>query len=249
MTATDDRPTPEPHATDVSAALERAATTPVPEDDRGIAGDVRAVVENAISAVGRAGTISAAGLADAVEGAGRSLSRRAVDKAIDDVPAVGDRKRLANALADRPATPFIASGTAAAVSSRILRRVGPLRFLTRRTPAFLLASAVPALVASVSRGADELGLVAAHLHERAIESGVDPDRDRVRRVAVQLVEGVEVDPDIEPGYGPLAVAWLRRAARSVMPFTSGIATKDPEGLATAASKVDPRRLAVAAKEV
>jgi hypothetical protein len=35
------------------------------------------------------------------------------------------------------------------------------------------------------------------------------------------------------------VRWLRRAARAALPFTAGVATADPEGLATAAAAVDP----------
>lgn len=220
-------------------------TTPAdraPGDDRGVAGDARELVENAISAVGRAGVTSAAGIADAVEGAGRSLARRMVSSALTEPRHVPDRKQLAEALAERPGTPFLASGTAAAVASRILRRVGPLKFIGRRMPAFLLASAVPALVASVQRGADELGLVAAHLAARARAEGIEPDPERLRRVAVQVATGTPVDPEVEPRHGPLAVGWLRRAARAVMPFSSGVATKDPEGLARAAVAVDVRTL-------
>jgi len=205
--------------------------------------DVRELVENAVGAVGRAGVTSAAGVADAVEGAGRSLARRVVSGALTQPRAVPDRKRLAEALAERPATPFLASGTAAAVASRILRRVAPLRFMTRRMPAFLLASAVPAFVASVQRGADELGLVASHLAGRARAEGIEPDPERLRRVAVQVATGAPVDPEVEPRHGPLAVRWLRRAARAVMPFSSGVATADPEGLARAAVAVDVRSLA------
>jgi hypothetical protein len=109
---------------------------------------------------------------------------------------------------------------------------------------WLLATAVPTLVASVTRGADELGMVAAHLIHRARAEGIEPDLERVRRAAVQIVSHRTVDPDSEPSHGALAVQWLRRAARAVLPFTSGIATADPEGLAAAASELDPRTLAV-----
>jgi hypothetical protein len=39
------------------------------------------------------------------------------------------------------------------------------------------------------------------------------------------------------------VAWLRRAFRAALPFTAGVATSDPEGLAAAAADVDPTLLA------
>jgi hypothetical protein len=66
-------------------------------------------------------------------------------------------------------------------------------------------------------------------------------------VAVQIVSHRIVDPDTEPSHGALAVQWLRRAVRAALPFTSGIATADPEGLAAAASDFDPRQLAAPAR--
>jgi hypothetical protein len=60
---------------------------------------------------------------------------------------------------------------------------------------------------------------------------------------VQIVSHRIVDPDTEPSHGALAVQWLRRAVRAALPFTAGIATADPEGLAAAASELDPRLLA------
>lgn len=211
-----------------------------PEEDHGsIAADVRAVVENAVSAVGRTGVTSAAGVADAVEGAGRALARRVVERAVAEPRHVPDHGRLAEALAERPGTTLLAGGTAAAASARLLRRFGPLKFLGKRTPAFLLMTAVPALVASVTRGADELGLVSANLALRARASGIEPDPEVLRRVAVQVVTGAPIDPADEPHHGPLAVAWLKRAARASLPFTASVATRDPEGLAARTAAVDP----------
>ena len=83
---------------------------------------------------------------------------------------------------------------------------------------------MPALVASVARGADELGLVASHLVLRARAKGIEPDPERVRRVAVQIASRRAVDPDQEPKHGPLVVSWLRRAFRAALPFTAGVAT-------------------------
>jgi hypothetical protein len=91
----------------------------------------------------------------------------------------------------------------------------------------------------VSRGAEELGLVASHLAVRSRQQGIEPDPERLRRVAVQIVRNQPVDADVEPSHGPLAVTWLRRAARAALPFTAGVATRDPEGLARAAAQVDP----------
>jgi hypothetical protein len=210
--------------------------------------EVQGVVRAAVDAASRAGTVSLAALIDALENAGRSLSRRVVSRAVGapDAPErrvdLGDRAGLANALAAAPRVPAIGAATTAALALRFARRFRSLGFLARRTPAFLVAAAVPALVASVSRGADELGMVASHLARRARAEGVEPDVERVRRVAVQIVERRPVDPEVEPSHGALAVQWLRRAARAALPFTSGVATADPEHLAAAASEVDVRLL-------
>lgn len=211
--------------------------------DGGIADDVREVVVAAVAAIGRAGTNSAASIADALEGAGRSLTRRVVSGAIDDPRPVGDRRQLADALMARPATPVVASATGAALVARSLSRFRVLNFLSRRTPMWIVAGLVPALISSVSRGADELGMIASHLVRRTRDAGLEPDPDRVRRVAVQVLAGAPIDPDAEPGQGALVVAWLRRAARSALPFASGIRTRDPEGLAAVAAEVDPKAVA------
>jgi hypothetical protein len=180
---------------------------------------------------------------DALEGAARSLTRRMVADAVASPQGVEDREALARALAARPVSPVLAGATIAALGLRLARRVRRLGFLARRTPLWLVATAVPALVASVSRGADELGLVASHLVLRARAKGIEPDPERVRRVAVQIASRRAVDPDQEPRHGPLVVSWLRRAFRAALPFTSGVATSDPDGLAAAAADVDPTQLA------
>lgn len=48
-----------------------------------------------------------------------------------------------------------------------------------------------------------------------------------------------MDPDTEPRHAPLAVAWLQRALRAALPFSFGVATRDPGPLARAVSAVDP----------
>jgi hypothetical protein len=55
-----------------------STTKQPPTDDAAVSRDVRTVVQTAVDAAGRAGTISAAGVNDAVESAGRSLARRVV---------------------------------------------------------------------------------------------------------------------------------------------------------------------------
>ncbi len=204
---------------------------------------VQHVVQSGVDAVGRAGRAPAGAVADAVEGAGRALTRKMVADAVTSPRGMADREALARALAERPVSPALARATAAALGLRLAGRVRRLGFLARRTPLWLLATAVPALVASVARGADELGLVASHLVLRARAKGIEPDPERVRRVAVQIASRRAVDPEQEPRHGPLVVSWLRRAFRAALPFTAGVGTSDPDGLAAAAADVDPTRLA------
>jgi hypothetical protein len=236
-----------------SAALDRPATGNVagdlvpagqaPADDGTVAAGVSGVVRSAVDVVSRAGTISVSGVTETLERAGRLLSRRVVDDAESRRPQIADRAALAKALATRPPAPALAGATAAALALRFARHFKPLKGLANRSPMWLLATAVPALVASVTRGADELGMVASHLIHRARAAGVEPDPERVRRAAVQIVSHKPVDPEVEPSHGALALGWLKRAARAALPFTAGVATADPEGLADAASGFDPALLA------
>ena len=225
------------------AALDRGAEAPVtPQDDGSVSAGVTGVVRSAVDAVARAGTISGAGLTDALERAARSLSRRVVENAATRRPPIADRDALAKALSDRPPAPALAGATAAAVAVRLLSRFKVVKAVAKKSPLWLLATAVPALVASVSRGADELGMVASHLVHRARAAAVEPDLERVRRASVQIVSHLPVDPEVEPSHGRLALGWLKRAARAALPFTAGVATADPEGLAAAASELDPTLL-------
>jgi hypothetical protein len=153
-------------------------------------------------AAGRAGTASAAGVGDAAERAARALARRVVAGAATRRHALSDRASLARALSEKPHTPAIASAAAAAVGLRFLTRYKGLGVLAKRTPMWLLATAVPTLVASVTRGADELGMVAAHLIHRARAEGIEPDLERVRRAAVQIVSHRTVDPTASPATAP-----------------------------------------------
>jgi hypothetical protein len=236
MVSGTDRPPPTPSP---STALSTAAADPV------VADEAAGLVRSALEAVSRAGMISAGALGDALDGAGRSLSRRVVADAAASRRSLPDRESLARALSSRPPTPVLAGATAAALALRFASRFKRLRWVAKRSPMWLLATAVPALVASVTRGADELGMVASYLVGRARAAGVEPDLERVRRTAVQIVSHRTVDPEDEPSHGRLAVSWLRRAARAALPFTAGVATADPEGLAAAAADVDPATLGAA----
>jgi hypothetical protein len=216
--------------------------------DRGEAGadhEVRHAAQVAIDAVARVGTASVDRLGDAVDAAGRTLARRAVSSAVAGPRDVEGRDDLTRALTEQPHAPALGGATAAAFALAVRRasRLGPLRFLGRRMPLWFFATMAPMVIASLSRGSDELGLVASHLAHRARAAGVEPDPERIRRVAVQIASGQTVDPDREPSHGPLLVAWLRRALRAVLPLSGGVSTRDPKRLAAAANGVDPTRLA------
>jgi hypothetical protein len=203
---------------------------------------VRAVVMAALTFLRRAGTVSLKGLTDAVDTPFRVLTRRVAADAVVQPRPVPDTPSLAAALAARPNAPVLGGATAVAMAARVARRFGPLRFLARRTPMWLVAVAGPALHASLAKGADELALVASHLVHRARDSGIEPDPERVRRVAMQLVSGAPVDPGTDNGHQRLIAAWLQRALRSALPLTAGVATRDPQGLARAAATVPPAAL-------
>ncbi|MFN2505671.1 MAG: hypothetical protein ABR540_15805 [Acidimicrobiales bacterium] len=220
--------------------------SPGEEQDGGVLAGLRDLLRTVVTSVGRAGTVSVAALADAVEAPGRALAARIADAAVSQPRPVAHPDALASALSEQPHAPLLGGATAAAVAAKVASRVGPLRFLARRTPLWLVVTAVPALHASMVRGAEELALVASHLVHRTRATGLEPDPERVRRAAVQLMSGKAVDPETEPRHAPLVLAWLQRAARATLPFSNGVATRNPGTLARAASAVDPSSLGLAA---
>jgi hypothetical protein len=138
---------------------------------------------------------------------------------------------------------LVGGASAAAMAARVARRFGPLRFLGRRTPVWMVAALVPALHASITWGVEEVRLVASLLQHRARAAGVVADPERVRRAATQLVAGQPVEPSAEPRHSQLAAAWFQRAVRATLPLAKGVTTDDPDGLATAAAALDPAILA------
>jgi len=207
-----------------------------------VAGAVRSVVRVAVATAGQAGRASAEALGEAVEAPARALARRVTARAVAQPAPVADRATLAEALARPARGPALGGTTAAALAARVARRIGPLRFLARRAPMWLVVSAGPALHASISRGADELGLVASHLVLRARQAGVQVEPELVRRAAVQVLAGAPVDPEAEPHHARLALEWIARAARSALPRSAGLAPPDPDAIAAAAAGVAPSSL-------
>ncbi|MEA2686316.1 MAG: hypothetical protein QOE93_1511 [Actinomycetota bacterium] len=211
------------------------AWSPAPADDNA----ARAVVRALKTALGKAGSLTASGLIEAVEAPARTLGRRAAESAVAAPRPLSDERSLARALAERPGAPLLGNTAAAALAARLARRFGPLKFLTRRTPMWVVAAAGPALYASVNRGADEIGMVASHLVHRIRAAGMQPDPERVRRAAVQIVSGTTVDTGADPSHGPLVLSWLTRAVKAALPFGASISTREPTTMAAAAAAVPP----------
>jgi hypothetical protein len=197
------------------------------------------------SALARKATHAASsGLSNSVEAAARKLARRVVKGAMSDPHDVPDRDSLARALASSDAGPVIGGAAVAALAASLTRRLKGATFAIRRTPLWVATAVGPPLYSSVNRGAQELGLVASNLVLRSREAGVDPDPERVRRVAVQILTGAPIDPATEPRHGQLGSRWLKRAARAAMPLTGAVRTRDPRGLATLTVGVPTSSLAV-----
>src|SRR5689334_22600111 len=120
--------------------------------------DVTAVVAGAIGGVLDAGKVTASTVADGAESAARALAHRVVGDAVAKPRPIGDQRLLADALAAKPEHNLAGIAVGSALALRTLKRLGPLAKLTKRSPAWLAISALPAFAASVTRGADELAL-------------------------------------------------------------------------------------------
>lgn len=204
---------------------------------------VREVVGAVVEAVRRTGLVSAGALVSAVDMPLRAMARRVAAEGVSDPRPVADPARLASELRRRHRSVAV-GGSAAVVAGRAARRFGPLRFLARRGPTWFLAAGVPALYSSVTRGTEEIRLVASHLALRVRATGAEADPDRVANATVQVLTGRPVDPDLEPDHARLVSAWLRRAMRATLPMASAVSTRDPDGVADRAASVDPSSLAV-----
>ena len=123
-----------------------------------------------------------------------------------------------------------------------MTRIGPLKFLARRTPWLLAASVIPDVYSALARGRDEVAIVSSFLVHRAERAGVDIDPERLHRVTVQLLQRRRVDPGTEPEDADLVSSWIRRALKSALPFVKGGVTPHSNSIAAAAASVDPSLL-------
>jgi hypothetical protein len=172
----------------------------------------------------------------------RSFLRRTVDRAIASPVPIADQAALAAAL-DTPRSDVLLSTTSSAlIVGKVLRRVGPLKGLAKRTPMLAAATAVPEVYTSLSGGVDEVTAVASFLALRVRETGASPDADRIRRVTVQLLDRRHVNPDLEPEHDQLVWSWLKRAGRGLLPFADRGRRSNAARIASVAAALDPATL-------
>jgi hypothetical protein len=177
----------------------------------------------------------------AFERLAQALCSRIVRQSLADPRPIRDHAELHEALSQKSPRPFDTTG-AALVTKTVLSRVGPMKFLARRTPWVIAAGAVPDMYSSLARGRQELAIVSSFLVHRAGASADEVDPERLRRVTVQLLQRRRVDPRAEPDDADLVSSWIRRALRSALPFVKAGGTPHSRSIATAAASVDPALL-------
>lgn len=175
-----------------------------------------------------------------VDLAHRSITRRVIG-VIDERHHSPDPYALVDAL--HRARPSAAGSVSTTIVPRILRRVGPLSRVARRSPVGLLASAVPGLVLSVTTTLAELEIVAGHLAARARWSGYEPSPDRVAAAAVQALTGAPVAPHEPPPVLRLLRRWITDGARQLLPFGRPVTT-DAHAVAARLHGVEPWMLSI-----
>ena len=111
----------------IDAAIDAAAADPAVPSDPASPTTWAASCGPRVDAVGRAGTISASAVTDALESAGRSLTRRVVAGAATEGKDMADPAALQKALADKPRVPALGSATTAAVGAQVRLAVPPVR--------------------------------------------------------------------------------------------------------------------------
>ena len=231
MSTSDVPATPaEPQDEDVASASDRS----------GILAAAGGVVQAVTSTLAKGGQASAGAVSRSAEGAATTLTGRVIRSALAQPRSIEDTTELAKALVTRPTGASLA-GPVVAMAARAASKFGALRFLTHRTPMWLLASVVPALWSAMARGTNELSALASYLALRARSEGVEPDPGRLETAVVQLALGQPVDPGLEVRHGPLVLRWLGSGAWGVLALGNR-GRSAPRRLAAAASAVPPSTL-------
>ncbi len=218
---------PEPQGEDLASASDRS----------GILAAAGGVVQAVTSTLAKGGQASAGAVSRSAEGAATTLTGRVIRSALAQPRTIDDTTELARALVTRPTGASLA-GPVVAMAARAASKFGALRFLTRRTPMWLLASLVPALWSAMARGTNELSALASYLALRARSEGIEPEPGRLETAVVQLALGQPVDPGLDVRHGPLVLRWLGSGAWGVLALGNR-GRSDPRRLAAAASAVPP----------
>lgn len=171
----------------------------------------------------------------------RALCSRVVKHSIEEPLPIRDLRELEEALSKKTSLPFDSTG-AAVVTKAVMTRVGPLKFLARRTPWLVAASAVPDMYSALARGRDEVAMVSSFLIHQSGGTAAAIDPERLRRVTVQLLQRRAVAPEIQSDDGDLVSSWIRRAVKSALPFVKAGVTRHSKSIAAAAARVDPASL-------
>lgn len=152
-----------------------------------------------------------------VEDAVRVLVERRIDRAIRHAPTTVDTSQLVAAL--EPSSSFSSlAGRAGTVGRRVARHTRAARVLSRRTPTGMALRWGPLLVDAVRGHLRAVDAVAVHLVSRARRAGVDPDPGRVHAAVVQVLAGLDVEPEGPADHAALARTWLRDSGRKLLPF-------------------------------
>lgn len=164
---------------------------------------------------------------DRVEDALRVLVGRRVARALRPGSARVSTDQLVDALGPRSGpviSPWIGAGAA-----RLARTGRAVKVLGARTPLGLAVRFGPAVSAAVVGNVRRLDAAIARLVTRARDDHVEPDPERLRRVAVQALAGEPIDPDVPVDHRVLARVWMGEAGRRAIPFGLDRFTGLPRG--------------------
>jgi hypothetical protein len=217
-----------------TAAVEQADAA-LEEDRSGVLAAAAGVVQAVAGTLAKGGQASAAAVSRSTESAATTLTKRVIRNALAQPRDLKNTAALTQALATRPSGTMLA-GPIAAMAARAASKVSALRFLTKRTPMWMLATVIPALWSAVARGTNELSALASYLTVRAESEGVEPDPARLETTVVQIALGQPVDPDADIRHGPLVLRWLGTGAWGIVAMGNR-GRSDPRRLAAAASAV------------
>lgn len=218
------------------------------DDDRSTRDAVLAVAGSVAKRGWSLAGSGAQALGSGVDDALRVLLTTRVERALrpDAGPVTTD-----SLIAALDATPSAVPAWLGAGMARLARTGRAAKAVGGRTPVGLALTFGPAVYSAITSNLGSLDASIAHLVTRARASGVDPDPDRLRRVAVQALTGAPIDPEIDPDHGSLLRLWIGQAGRRAVPFGERInglrGGRTPAAIAAVLDSVDVLRLGAKVK--